>query len=538
MVRFGKAIVPGNFSGMGARRDNGFSSDEAGSVGIFFALTCLTVMLVIAVSIDYGRADLEHQRVQRAADAAALAASHRLGLPDQDVSGQDVALRFFKANTDGRTNEQIESVVLDATRGEVRVRVGGTVFSSLLNAVGINSIGIDAGSQVIKGDGTVEVALVLDNSGSMAGQPIADLKTAAKNLTNVVFTGSAQSERVKVSVVPFSSAVNVGAQFAASAWIDHAGQSPLNGANFATDLPRLDVFAKMGVAWKGCVEARPAPHDVTADPPVAGHPETLFVPMLAPDEPDSVNAGGKTYPNNYLKDDGGSCPPQPVTCLSYSRRGNCTSSVTTPLAPADAQSRMCKYDNAFVGSTTPGPNYMCDSEAIQTLTESQAEVESKLSVLVAKGNTNIAEGVMWGWRSLSPDAPFALGRPYNIASNDKILVLMTDGANTYSAYSNHNKSSYGAQGYGASNRLGTTYTSAGYLAQMNNKTLAACANAKAAGLKIYTVAFRLQNDPTALSVLQGCASQASMAFQAADGNALIAAFERIGTEISKLRVAG
>ena len=35
--------------------------------------------------------------------------------------------------------------------------------------------------------GTFEVALVLDNSGSMSGSRISDLKTATKNLTNILF---------------------------------------------------------------------------------------------------------------------------------------------------------------------------------------------------------------------------------------------------------------------------------------------------------------------------------------------------------------
>ncbi|MDX2156826.1 MAG: pilus assembly protein TadG-related protein [Hyphomicrobiaceae bacterium] len=516
-----------------------FGNEDGGAIGVFYAVTFMMLMLIVAVAIDYGRADLEYQRVQRAADAAALAASHRLGLPDQEATGAEVARQFFKANTSGnQANEAIEAVTLDSSKGEVRIKAGGTVISSLLNAVGIRNLEVRTASRVVKGDGTVEIALVLDNSGSMAGQPIADLQTAARNLAQVVFTGGAESGRVKVGIVPFSGMVNVGAGNRASGWIDEAGLSPLNGANFSGNTPRLDLYDQLGVSWRGCVEARPAPYDTTDAAVTAANPQSLFVPSFAPDEPDSGNTGGASYQNSYLVDDGGACTPQPTTCLKYSRRGNCTNWYKEPLPPSEAQARLCKYQGATIAAGEDGPNYMCDTQPILPLSSSKTEVDSTLNMLEAKGSTNIPEGVAWGWRVLSPEAPFTEGRAYDTPANEKIMIVMTDGANTYSSYSNHNKSWYAAHGYGASGRLGTTYSSSAYVTRMNEKTLTACANAKAAGVKIYTVAFRLESDPTTLSLLQSCASEASMAYRAGNGASLIAAFERIGTEISKLRIAG
>ncbi len=503
-----------------------------------FAVTFMMVLLITAVAIDYGRTELESQRIQNAADAAALAASHRLGTTDQDETGIAVAQRFFNANTGGRNHEALQQIILDADSGEVRVVASGSVGTSFLNAIGVRSLAIRASSRVVKGDGTVEVALVLDNSGSMAGQPIADLISAAKSLSGVVMSGSDNSERVKIGIIPFSGAVNVGSQYRDSDWIDASGASPLNGANFASNVPRLEMFNRVGVSWRGCVEARGGSLDVTDTPADPSDPATLFVPMFAPDEPDSNNDGGSNYANNYIADDGGACTPQPVVCVTYDRRGRCTKSQKSPLPPAEAQSRICKYDGAVVSQTDAGPNYMCDSQSILPLNSDLGEIESTLSAMTAKGSTNIAEGVMWGWRVLSPGEPFAEGRSYDTPKNEKIMVVMTDGANTYSAYSNHNKSWYAAHGYGSSGRLGTTYSSSAYVSRMNQKTTAACTSAKAAGVKIYTIAFRLESDPTTLALLQSCASEASMAFRAADGASLITVFEQIGGQISKLRVAG
>ena len=86
-------------------------------------------------------------------------------------------------------------------------------------------------------------------------------------------------------------------------------------------------------------------------------------------------------------------------------------------------------------------------------------------------------------------------------------------------------------------RLGTTYTTSALIAQMNTKTLAACQNAKATGIKVYTIAFRL-DDPNTRAMLASCASSTAEAYAASDGTALVQAFESIAREIAKLRVAG
>ena len=199
---------------------------------------------------------------------------------------------------------------------------------------------------------------------------------------------------------------------------------------------------------------------------------------------------------------------------------------------------MCKYPGASITSGAGGPNYLCDSVPILPLTSDKAAVKSLIGSLQAKGGTNVLEGVMWGWRVLSPEAPFTEGKDYNDPDNDKFLIVMTDGENWHQARSNHNKSSYHSFGYASNGRLGTSYTTTALVKQMTTKTLAACQNAKAAGIKVYTVAFRLESDSPTRTMLANCASGATETYVASDGQTLIQAFESIGREIAKLRVAG
>jgi Mg-chelatase subunit ChlD len=491
-----------------------------------------------AIAIDYGRTEAELVRVQNAVDSAALAASHKLGLPDQDTAGPEKAAAYFKANIAKHADVGVlDSVTLDAVKGEVAAKAKGSMLTSLLKAAGIHELGFNANSTVRRGKGTIEVALVLDNSGSMAGTYIADLRTAAQNLVNVVFAGAEGTDKVKVAVVPFAASVNVGAANKGAAWMDTGGLSPVHFENFADPKSRFDLLAQMGVAWGGCVEVRPSPHDVTDSEPSTSTPASLFVPMFNPDEPDAANDGGNTYGNNYMPDYGGTCPAPPPTCLSYNWKGSCTSWSQPPvLTPQEAQARTCKYQGASVSGS--GPNYLCDSLPIQPLTDDKGAVLALIQSMQAKGGTNIMEGVMWGWRVLSPELPYIEGRSYAEKDNIKYLIVMTDGENWHQARSNHNKSTYHAFGYAAKGRLGTTYTTTALIAQMNAKTLAACANAKAAGIKVFTIAFRLEGNPTTLALLADCATSANQAYVASNGTALIQAFESIGSEIARLRVAG
>jgi Flp pilus assembly protein TadG len=515
-----------------------FAADESGLFIILFAISFAAMALAAAIAIDFARISLERTEMQRAVDAAALAAAHRLGMPDEAETGPAAAMAFYKANVPAGSPLVIEELKLNAATGEVVISSGGSIATSFLSAFGIFNVNVGAGARVVRGDGTVEVALVLDNSGSMAGGPIDDLKTAARNLVDVVFAGAAGNDKVRIGIVPFAGSVNVGAQRRDEGWIDTDGLSPVHHENFAEPRSRFALFDQLGTPWRGCVEARPGPHDVTDTTPTSADPATLFVPMLAPDEPDSVNAGGATYPNNYLNDFGGSCPVPEQVCIDYNtRRNRCDEYGPAPLTRAVAQARMCKYDGVSPPSGL-GPNYNCTSAPLLDLTTYKADVVSAIDGMVANGFTNIGEGLMWGWRLLSPGAPFTQGRPWNDPQNQKVIVLMTDGENTYSRYSsNHNWTFYGAFGYAAKGRLGGTNSSTAILNQMNAKTRTACVNAKESGVIVYTIAFRLESNAATRALLAECATDSSKAFTASDGAALYNTFQAIGREISQLRVA-
>ncbi len=330
------------------------------------------------------------------------------------------------------------------------------------------------------------------------------------------------------------------------------------------------------VSWKGCVEARMTKDeqgwlnnnwgysyatkdmDVTDDAPTTADARTLFTPYFWPDEPDysPVNwnyvAPGaysstttKGFHNNYLSD--GTIP----TTWGWRQFDQ---------IDWDAGRRILKYNgaNAAIIQETPdssgftyGPNAGCPDSVLR-LTSNQGNAISKINGLKywQSGGTIISEGLMWAWRSLSPNAPYADGAAYGTAGVTKAIVLMTDGinemidnGNNASDYNTANVSDYGAYGYLGDTRLSSavknpsggngvsTYTQ---LASFYDaRLLQACTNIKAKGIKIYTVVFNhagfltSAQQTAAANLLQQCASDSNYAFVATNASSLNTAFQTI-----------
>ncbi|MGV8839497.1 MAG: pilus assembly protein TadG-related protein [Bauldia sp.] len=333
------------------------------------------------------------------------------------------------------------------------------------------------------------------------------------------------------------------------------------------------------VTYRGCVEARPYPYDVNDTEPVGTTPATLFVPMFAPDEPGTAGNPRSGYVNSWLNDTGGVCSgtqpsytttttewvqhtyPNPCQGMSGRNLRNCqrdnpnagqtywvqeqvTRTTNLTLSDLQLQERVCKYQNVTVGTSYrgagQGPNYNCTTTQVRGLSTSQSDLLGWISGMQANGYTNIEEGVMWGWRLLSPTVPFTEGRSYEDPDNRKILIIMTDGANTYNTNSSPNRSFYSAFGFVKANFLGTTSNDeATVVTQMNSRTLEACANiADQTDIIVYTIAFQIPaNQASAIEILADCASDPGKAFDAANNADLLEAFRLIGQDIATLRLA-
>lgn len=149
-------------------------------------------------------------------------------------------------------------------------------------------------------------------------------------------------------------------------------------------------------------------------------------------------------------------------------------------------------------------------------------------------------GTVWGWRLLSKGAPFNTARTEEENEDGehvRILIIMTDGQNTYGSrgqwFMNTQPEAYG---YGAEERLGRGIDSSWEIAnKMDSRLATTCSNAKADGVQVYTIAFKI-TDLNTVRMMLNCATTQSMAFDAKSNSDLVDAFERIAGDITRLRL--
>ena len=500
-----------------------FWKSARANVAITFAIAALPVSMMVGMGVDLANATRVKLALQDATDEAAISlARQQQSIADSAISSTAktyVMASFNKTSTITVTNATIDRANVIATIDDQAIV---PMFFSQL--VGVSSLTVKAHS-VAQGL-QLEVSLVLDTSGSMGdslgsgGTKIASLRTAVTDFLDTMFGNQSTSQRVSIGIVPFATSVRVLASGTTPpSWMDTGGLEGDPYDDFdRTTYTRFKLFTQMDEDWGGCVMTRPPPYDVTDDTPTTATPATLFIPWFAPDEPDTDLGWGSTdYENDYISDTGGTC-----------------SGSTNNKTDLWREQRICKYKNASP-SRNLGPNYLCYSNAITPLTNTLSTLTTAAGALQANGNTNIMEGLMWGWRVLSPGAPFTEGRAYSAPNNRKVIILMTDGFNNFGATNNMNDSSYFTYGFARNGLIGQATSSSTTLnSLLDAKTLQACTNAKAAGVIIYTIAFGNSADST---LLRSCASKTSYFYFPQNSSDLDPVFQEIAQSLTALRIS-
>ncbi|AEH89487.1 MULTISPECIES: TadE/TadG family type IV pilus assembly protein [Mesorhizobium] len=638
-----------------------FANDRRGNYALMTVLAMVPLMGALAIGIDYTEMVRERQNALNALDAAGIATAQQIVAGATDAEAIAYAKNFFEANLAhiDPANTTLAVTLPNNNTGGGTLKLCGTLTYKpyFLPTAKILAGGTSGNATTmafntcseVRLKNTLEVSLVLDNSGSMkelgkgSNKVRFDLlKDAAKQLVDQL-AGQAQlmkqvSKPVQFSLVPFAASVNVDPGNASAAWMDTTGISPIHHENFdwtsmsssysstkyaqniagvwyakgtgwdATqkDLPltRFSIYNQMKrvvtasststtctwrgctttttpatygsvASWGGCVESRPYPYNINDTPAATGTPATLFVPMFAPDETDLTDSNSRPANNNWRTD------------------------VTSNSSSAIRQRFMPKYF-ADPGSTTvtpsygmdAGPNTSCSTTPIKPLTDvsttaGASAVKTAIDAMAADGATNVPEGMAWGWRTLSSTAPFTEGRPETERGNDKVLIVLTDGANTYytpdsviaQTYSGTNynygandlagnKAIYSALGYvtpysngysygrmflgTSSSVIKSDYSNANYTKAMNEHFTTLCNNAKAANVMVMTIALDLDATNTAektqMDALKACSSDSRFSKDPTDpskpmklfwnstGATLSNDFKAIGNELSNLRI--
>lgn len=531
--------------------DKKFIRDDRGNIAMISAFVVPLLLLVTFGGIDIHRASTVKANLQDALDAATLAAARSQYAEDADITR--VGIASLRANLapykDIALQTSQTTFKLDSTGtvvGAAKVSVDALVADIILPMVGSgtgNQILVGAHSEVLRSNNRVEVALVLDNTGSMAGAKLTNTKAAAIDLINRLEAADSRSiepDAIKISLVPFSQTVRI------SAGGSNTVPSYMSNANahtgsdlFNSNRGRFALFGDLGTTWGGCVEARAAPYDIRDTAPLSSDQAKMFVPYFSPDSPDRVAYPKDStwlnwnYENDYVLDG-----------LS-NNRANVVNSIARTTQWNNRQRSWQKYSSSpfFNLNASRGPNRGCSLVPLIRLTENYQSLRDAVDDMVATGNTNVPLGTMWGWHTLSPNAPFGDGRAYGADRLTKIIIIMTDGENVMGGANNPNDSTYSGLGYIWQNRLGiTSGSNSQRRTAMDNRldhptagVEDMCGNMKAEGIEVYTVA--VQVDYAAQTMLRRCSNDEEHYFAVTSAAGIGPAFDRIAGAIENLRIS-
>ncbi|MEL6858856.1 MAG: hypothetical protein AAFO74_10750 [Pseudomonadota bacterium] len=369
---------------------------------------------------------------------------------------------------------------------ELELEVDGTLPTTFMNLIGKDHVEIRTKSAITVGaPSQLEIALVLDLSDSMNAHGRLDaLKVAAREMVDTLVVKD--SDKVKVSVVPFGQNINVGMVNRNASW--------------------LEVEADYDIDREVC------PKDQN------------WLNRHCPLKPTKCNFDGiKAECQQRVCDPGydqRDAPKDLNKCTEFKLEYRWHGCVLSRAPGSVGYLKDSSYQtNKIKGIASQNAN-IC-AAPIVPLSSDPDDLKTKIDVLRARGGTHIPSGMLWGLRSLSSIAPFDEGEEKTVLAEKggfKAVVLMSDGANTLATW------------YDGAHE--TVADSSQERRDTDDNTLKVCNDIKSEGVEVYTVAFNVTETATQVLLLK-CATSLEHAFKAEDAGDLKDAFKAITEHVMR-----
>jgi Flp pilus assembly protein TadG len=552
-----------------------FRIAHGGNVAITFAFATLPIIAGVGFAVDYSRANAVKVAMQQALDATALMLSKEAATDTSDqlkANAQKYFLALF-------TRPEAQNVTVTAsytTDSGTAVVINGSadVPTALLGVIGYNTITVGSSSTAKWGSNLLRVALVLDNTGSMAQSgKMTALQSATKSLLTQLQTAASKDGDVYVSIVPFVKDVNLGAANYASNYLywGTLAQDPTLSDNKSWDAnygtcsvsgysPRSQCLAKSSCSISGyttqstCTAAGTCSLSTYTSQSTCTAAGTCSISNKT-SQSSCTSAGVCSNPGQTGQS---SCTgTQACTISFYTSQFQCTShggtwgygtwkagvwtaATWTPgvwtaaiWTPNNHNTwNGCVMDRGFSSGPDTTNNYDTNvvqpdvtknaslyateqygscPQAVMGLSFNWSSMKSLVDNMSPAGNTNQAIGLQLGWMSLVGGGPFTVPAKDPNYTYSQIIILLTDGLNTQDRW----------------------YTSQNSIDARQQLT---CNNVKAASITLYTIQVNTGGDPTS-TLLQNCASSSDKFYLLTSASQIVTAFTQIGTNLTQLRVA-
>ena len=240
-----------------------FCRNQSGNVAVLFALSTLPMLLLSGAAVDYAGALNARSRLQSAVDSISLSLVREpRGTSLRTL--QTIAERQFSAmyKPPAGTDATVSVTVAGQS---VRVAINAAVPTSFMKLVQQNVISIGVSSTAVYARSKIQVAFVLDNTGSMGQMgKMPALRHAVSTFIDKLQAMNAAAGDIKASIVPFNTQVRIDTAHATSPWL-RWGQT-LENPNISPTTAAAPVVA----SWGGCVADRDQNYDISSEPPIGG----------------------------------------------------------------------------------------------------------------------------------------------------------------------------------------------------------------------------------------------------------------------------
>lgn len=192
---------------------NGFWQNEEGSFTVFVLFLFCCMFMIAGLAVDVMRFETTRIQVQNTLDRAVLAAADL----EQSLDGEEVVEAYFDAA--GLSHLILKTYVDEGVNYRtVAASTTAQVDSLFMQTMGIDFMQAPAQGAADERVSNVEISLVLDVSGSMSGDKLTNLISAAQEFVDTVMEPTnptlAADEMTSISIVPYNHQTNAGAVLA------------------------------------------------------------------------------------------------------------------------------------------------------------------------------------------------------------------------------------------------------------------------------------------------------------------------------------
>ncbi len=249
-----------------------WSRNDEGGVAIIFALSITLLFGVVGSAVDMGRWVTARSETRNAMDGALLAAGRTLQMPEKTEADALATAQIYY--------EQNKSKVMSSGKVGFEIVDNGTaikatssvvVATPFLSVLGIPELPVDGSAKAVLQVGGnvgthIEVSMMLDVTGSMDGQKLADMKVAAKDLIDIVVWDDQSQFSSRVALAPFSRYVNVSRDHFKAITGNNAGGSSkpaacvterTSGDRYTDAAPTKNNYFENGPTGDDCEPASP-----------------------------------------------------------------------------------------------------------------------------------------------------------------------------------------------------------------------------------------------------------------------------------------